>query len=134
MSIEHQYKGVLRLFLTLGVYFILTYTAFAQIKPPGYEREVEAMEERRRTSILDRDSLTVIDTIALYDPTTNEESIRIVSSNLSWRDYMMFRLGINRPDALLNGVPFTLMDPRTYENMTVRWNGNTTKLDTVRQN
>jgi len=92
------------------------------------------MEERRRTSILDRDSLTVIDTIALYDPTTNEESIRIVSSNLSWRDYMMFRLGINRPDALLNGAPFTLMDPRTYENITVRWNANTTKLDTVRQN
>jgi len=121
-----------RRLLALSTLLALTMSAYAQLKPPGYEREVQALEERRRTSILDQDSLTVIDTIALFDPQTNKESVRIVSSTLSWRDYMMFRLGINKPDELLNGVPFTLMDPKTYEKITVRWNGNTTKLDTIR--
>jgi hypothetical protein len=104
----------------------------AQIRPPGFEREVQAMEERKRTNILDKDSVTVVDTITLFDPSSYEETMRIVNSNMSWRDYMMLRLGINQPDALLNGAPLTLTDPKTYETLIVQWNSGAAKLDTIR--
>jgi hypothetical protein len=110
----------------------VTPQAFAQIKPPGYDREVTAMEERKRSSILDRDSVTVVDTTVLFDPDTYEQTIRIVKSRISWRDYCMFRLGINQPEALLNGAPLQLIDPRTFEKLIVQWNASATKLDTIR--
>jgi hypothetical protein len=119
--------------LTLPVaLFALNSMTTAQIRPPGYEREVKAMEERSRTSVLEKDSVVVIDTISLFDPVTYQETMRIVSSDISWRDYCMFRLGINKPEDLLDGQPMTLMDPRTYESITVQWNAAATKLDTIR--
>ncbi len=112
---------------------MLTIDATAQIKPPGFEREVQAMEERKRTNVLDKDSVIVVDTITLFDPTNYEETMRIVNSNMSWRDYMMLRLQINQPDILLNGAPLKLTDPKTYETMIVQWNAGISKLDTIRQ-
>ena len=108
-------------------------SAVAQIRPPGYEREVQAMEERKRTSILDIDSVTVVDTVTLFDPTTYEETMKIIPSNLSWRDYMTLRVGISNPDLLLNGAPMTIDNLRTFEKMVVQWNASETKLDTIRQ-
>lgn len=105
----------------------------AQIRPPGYEREVAEMEQRRYTNVLDRDSLTVIDTIVLYDPDTYAETMRIVKSRISWREYCTGRLGINQPEQLLNGAPMTLTDPRTFEKVVVQWNASTSKLDTIRR-
>lgn len=89
------------------------------------------MEERMRTSVLDQDSLTLVDTITLFDPETSEESVKVVRSTISWRDYCNLRLGINDPDKLLNGEPMIITDPQTYEEMTVRWNAAETKLDTL---
>jgi hypothetical protein len=106
---------------------------WAQIRPPGYEREVQAMEERRRTNVLDIDSVMVADTVTLFDNETYEESVRVINSNLSWRDYLMFRLGINQPDVLLNGAPLTITDPRTYDQLTLQWDASNTKLDTIRR-
>lgn len=120
-----------RVFGLLGC--MLTIDATAQIKPPGFEREVQAMEERKRTNVLDKDSVIVVDTITLFDPTNYEETMRIVNSNMSWRDYMMLRLQINQPDILLNGAPLKLTDPKTYETMIVQWNAGISKLDTIRQ-
>jgi hypothetical protein len=105
---------------------------FGQIRPPGYDREMKAMEERMRTSILDQDSVTMIDTVFLYDPVTSEETVRVVSSTVSWRDYLMFRLGVNQPDRILDGQPMTIRDPQTYEDLTIRWNATETKVDTLR--
>lgn len=106
-------------------------TAIAQIRPPGYEREMQAMEERKRTSILDTDSVTVVDTVTLFDPTTYVETTQIIASNLSWRDYMTLRVGVNNPDQLLNGQPMVIDNLRTYEKMVVQWNAAETKLDTI---
>ena len=117
----------------LSLCCILSTLSRAQIPPPGYEREIQQMEERKRTNVLDKDSVTVLDTVTIFDNETYEETTRIISSNLSWRDYMMYRLGINQPDILLNGAPHTLMDPRTYEKLTVQWNLSDTKLDTIRR-
>ena len=105
----------------------------AQIRPPGYEREIAAMEVRRQTSVLEKDSVTVRDTIVLFDPDTYRDTMKFVSSQISWKDYLMFRLGVNEPEKLLNGEPMTIMDPGTYEDITIRWNASATKLDTIRQ-
>lgn len=120
-------------FFYFGLFTLTSGSLNAQIRPPGYEREVQAMEERKRTSILDQDSVMVVDTVTLFDPATYEETIKIVKSNLSWRDYMNLRLGINEPDILLNGAPLTVLDPNTYEKIVLQWNATATRLDTIRQ-
>jgi hypothetical protein len=106
-------------------------TSDAQIRPPGYEREVEERRERMKTSILDQDSVTVIDTITLFDPETFRDTMMIVTSNISWRDYMTLRLGIQNPDQLLNGIPFSVTDLQSYRQMVVRWNATETRIDTI---
>ena len=121
----------LNLCVTILVLLGLSVSSVAQIRPPGYEREIEARQERMRTSILDQDSVMVVDTITLFDPETYRDTVMIVSSNLSWRDYMTLRLGIQEPDRLLNGAPYTLTDLRTYRQMVVRWNATETKIDTI---
>lgn len=131
MTMNSKFMKSMRAFFFLCM--ICTVPVHAQITPPGFEREVRAMEERKRTSILDQDSVMVIDTITLFDPTTYEETMRIVRSHLSWRDYLMLRLGINQPDILLNGNPLNVTDPKTYEKIIVQWNASSTKLDTLRQ-
>jgi hypothetical protein len=117
---------------TIALTLTCVMTLWSQsIRPPGYEREVQAMEERMRTSVLEQDSCIVIDTVLLFDPVSYEETMRIVSSSLSWKDYCNFRLGINKPDELLNGQPMTITDPATYGTITVQWNAVETKLDTI---
>ena len=130
---NHQFMNLLKAFFFLWLLVASVTGIDAQIAPPGYEREVQAMEERNRTNILDRDSVMLIDTIVLFDPSTYEETIKVVSSKLSWRDYMMHHLGITSPDNLLNGAPYPLTDPRTYEQLIIQWNAGTGKIDTIRQ-
>ena len=121
-------------YLTLIAFLVICLPdASAQIRPPGYEREVAAMEARRQTSVLEKDSVMVYDTIVLFDPVTYRDTMKFVSSQLAWKDYLMFRLGINEPEKLLNGEPMTIMDPGTYEEITIRWNASATKLDTIQQ-
>ena len=102
------------------------------IRPPGYEREISAMEERQKTSVLDRDSVAVLDTIVVFDPISYKDTTQFVVSHISWRDYCQLRLGINKPEELLSGQPVQIVDPKTFEDMTVRWNSGTMKLDTIR--
>jgi hypothetical protein len=92
------------------------------------------MEARKRTSILDTDSVTVIDTVTYFDPDTYIDSTMYVRSNLSWRDYMQLRVGVVNPDELLNGQPKEVTNLKTYEKIVVQWNAAQTRLDTIRQN
>lgn len=112
---------------------VFPFQADGQIAPPGYDREVKSIQERQQTSVLDRDSVMLVDTITLFDPATYEETMRIVKSNMSLRDYLTVILGVNQPDQLLNGTPVEITDPRTFENLTIRWNSSAGKIDTVRQ-
>ncbi len=82
-------------------------------------------------SVLLRDSVVVRDTIVLYDPETYAETVRIVDSKMSWNDYCLNLLGISRPESLLNGIPRTIIDPRTLEDMIIRWNSEKMKIDTI---
>ncbi len=94
--------------------------AYGQMPPPGYERAVKMEMERRNTPVLDRDSITIIDTVSVFDPTTYEESIQIIHATYSLRDYCKTILRISDPDILLDRKPHTVVDPETYGDMIVR--------------
>ena len=90
------------------------------MKPPGYERAVQMEREKRAIPRLDRDSITIVDTVAVLDPVTNEESIQVITAVYSLRDYIKITYAMNDPDLLLDGQPHVIIDPATYEEITIR--------------
>lgn len=101
-----------------------------QITPPGYDREMEMRKAQSNLSRLDRDSITVTDTVVIFDPSTYEESTTITITNYSLRDYCKNFLGMPDPDILLDGKPHTIIDPRTYGDLIIRLN-EAGKIDTI---
>jgi hypothetical protein len=114
------------------VFFMLIHVmdSAAQMPPPGYERAIKIQQEREKLAPMDRDSVTLIDTIQVFDPDTYESETRIVSSRVSVRDYCIRLLGMANPDILLDRNPHTIIDPRTYDELTIRLNERG-KLDTI---
>ncbi|MBK9984574.1 MAG: hypothetical protein IPP15_19780 [Saprospiraceae bacterium] len=110
--------------------FAFHYHCTAQMPPPGYERAKKIQEEQMKVSILDRDSLTLIDTVEIFDPTTYESETKIVNTRFSLRDYCLKYLGIGNADILLDRNPHTVIDPKTYGDITIRLNASG-KLDTI---
>jgi hypothetical protein len=104
--------------------------AASQINPPGYERQRQIQQAMLNTPILDRDTITVIDTTLIFDPNTYEEETKIIISKYSLRDYCKAFLGIQDPDILLDRKPHKIVDPRTYEDMIILLN-EAGKLDTI---
>ena len=102
----------------------------AQIKPPGNEREVQKRQAMLNTPILDRDTITIIDTTLIFDPATYQEEVKVITSKYSLRDYCKSILGMNDPDILLDRKPHTIVDPRTYEDITIILN-ESGKLETL---
>ena len=92
----------------------------SQIPPPGYDRAVQMELGKRNIPRLDRDSMMIIDTVAIFDPATNEESIQVITSTYSLRDYCTSILRMGNPDILLDEQPHTVVDPETYGDMIVR--------------
>ena len=95
-------------------------TAYAQMPPPGFERAKKIQEERNKMSPLERDSLTLTDTIRIFDPETYEEEVRVVDSRMSIKDYCINYLGMANPDILLDYQPHVIIDPETFEEIRVR--------------
>ena len=114
-----------------GMALFICFDANAQVRPPGYEREVEQMKKQDQLSPMDIDSVIIIDTLLIFDPETGREREDIVKSHYSMRDYCINVLGIDNPEQLLDGQPRTITNPVTYEDMIVKWNRNTRKLDTI---
>ncbi|MFZ1677462.1 MAG: hypothetical protein WBP41_01015 [Saprospiraceae bacterium] len=126
-------NGSLRLKQLISIVILLFafhYQSSAQMPPPGYERAKKIQEEQMKVSILDRDSLTLIDTVEIFDPTTYESEIKIVNTRFSIRDYCLKYLGIGNADMLLDRNPHTVVDPKTYEDITIQLNASG-KLDTI---
>ena len=98
--------------------------------PPGYERAKKIEEERMRMHPMDRDSITLIDTVKVFDPNTYEEQTIITQSRLSVRDYCTRFLVIGKPEMLMDGKPHTIIDPRTYDEIIIRLNP-AGKIDTI---
>lgn len=109
-----------------------TTTAVAQIPPPGHEEYLKRIEEQKQVSVLDRDSVSVIDTTILYDPDTYEQSVLITTTVMSWRDYCQHILGLNDADRLLRGETLEIVNPDSYEKMKIRWNATESKIDTIK--
>lgn len=117
-----KYRGLLLRLACTSYLAVLAfmYTADAQLKPPGYERAVQIEREKRAIPRLDRDSITIVDTVAVMDPVTNEETIQVITSVYSLRDYIRITYAMNDPDILLDGQPHVIIDPATYEEITIR--------------
>lgn len=117
------------LLLIMGI-LIYASTSHSQMPPPGYERAVKMKQEQESKPLLDRDSVTIVDTTEIFDPTTYESETKIIVSRYSIRDYCKSFLGINDPDILLDHQPHTIIDPKTYEDMVIRLNSSG-KIDTI---
>ena len=119
--------------LTLMACFLLTsFAAFSQIHPPGYECELKMREAQKQLTLLDRDSITLVDTVVVFDPTTYEESTTITVATYSLRDYCRNMLGMNDPDILLDNQQHTIIDPKNYGDLIIRLNPSG-KIDTIPQ-
>jgi hypothetical protein len=116
----------------IGIILLVSCTTSlsAQIPPPGYDREMEMRTAMNNMPRLDRDSISLVDTVVIFNPETYEETVQIIKSKYSLRDYCKTFLGMNNPDILLDGNPHTIVDPQTYEDLTIRLNS-TGKLDTI---
>lgn len=101
-----------------------------QMPPPGYERAIKMRDAEKAVNQLDRDSLTVTDTIIVFDPTTYQETTTVTVTNYSLRDFCKNFLGMPNPDILLDGAQHTIIDPKTYEEMIIRLNPNGV-IDTI---
>ena len=102
----------------------------AQIKPPGYDREMEMRKAEKQLSRLDRDSITVTDTVVIFDPTTYQETVKVIVTNYSTRDFCKNFLGMSDPDILLDGQPHTIVDPSTYGDLIIKLSPSG-KIDTI---
>lgn len=108
--------------------------SLAQINPPGYERELELYKQQRSGSLMDRQSVIVIDTSLIIDPETFSETMKVTRDTITLREYCEGRLGVQNADVLLDGKPRTITNPITYEDMIIRWNRGAGKLDTLPKN
>jgi hypothetical protein len=117
-------KGIL-----MSLLFV-SFTSFAQMPPPGYERAVKMRDAEKTVNALDRDSVTVTDTVIVFDPTTYEESATITVTRYSLRDFCKNFLGMPNPDILLDGNQHTIIDPKNYGDLIIRLNPDG-KIDTI---
>jgi hypothetical protein len=104
--------------------------AIGQIPGPGAERERALMQQQMQRPIIDRDSVTIRDTSIVFDPVTYEQTVTIFVNRWSLRDYCRIKLGMNNPEILLDQKPHVIVDPRTYEEMTIRLRPEG-KIDTI---
>ena len=115
--------------ILIGIIF-LTIPAFSQMPPPGYERAMKMKQEMENKPLLDRDSVTLVDTTVIFDPSTYESETKIIVTRYSLRDYCKAYLNMNDPDILLDHQQHTIVDPKTYEDMIIRLNASG-KIDTI---
>ncbi len=89
-------------------------------------------EAQKQLTLLDRDSITLVDTVVVFDPSTYEESTMITVTTYSLRDYCKNMLGMNDPDILLDNQQHTIIDPKNYGALIIRLNPSR-KIDTIPQ-
>lgn len=65
---------------------LVTTILVGQMPPPGYERAIKMRDAEKAVNQLDRDSITVTDTIVVFDPTTYQETTTVTVTNYSLRD------------------------------------------------
>ncbi|RLD20378.1 MAG: hypothetical protein DRI69_06355 [Bacteroidetes bacterium] len=128
---EDMSKSHLIIASTLAILLVFCADAGAQIDGPGAQRDYDRIQELKRGSVLQQDTVVLRDTILLYDPETYVETMQIVMSRYSVFDYCRDILGISNPNDLLDGQEMSIPNPETYEPMKVRWNASEGKIDTI---
>lgn len=114
----------------LALLFFLHGEAIGQIPGPGAERERKQMQQQLARPVIDRDSVSLRDTMIIFDPETYEQTITITVNRWSLRDYCRIKLGMNNPDILLDFQPHAIIDPKTYDELTIRLRPEG-KIDTI---
>lgn len=109
-----------KLLSVIVIVFSYVITGYAQMPPPGYERAKKIQDERNRMPAMERDSLTLTDTVAIFDPETYEQEIKIMSRRISLKDFCAEYLGMANPEILLDHKPHIIIDPQTYDEITIR--------------
>ena len=109
-----------KLLLIFALMIIYSANSAAQMPPPGYERAKKIQEEREKISPMERDSMVMIDTVVVFDPNTYEQETKIMTSKISLKDYCLRYLGMSNPEILLDRKPHVIIDPETYEEITIR--------------
>lgn len=122
---------MIKLVATVCLWMSFACATWGQMPGPFYEEEQKALLERQNMSVLNRDSISIVDTVVLFDPVTSEQDTQIVESKMSIWEYCVNYLGIQNPDKILDGQTITITDPGTYESMKIRWNHTTSKIDTI---
>ncbi len=115
----------------IAIMMVLYTGTTAQMDGPGAKRDFDRIQELKRGSVLQQDTVVMRDTIMLYDPETFVETMQIVVSKYSVFDYCKDILGISNPNDLLDGQEMTIANPETYDPLTVRWNASAGKIDTI---
>jgi hypothetical protein len=110
---------------------LLVGNATGQIPGPGAERDYARIQEMKRGSVLQKDSVVIRDTVMIYDPESLDETMTIVTTVYSIHEYCQQILGVNNPNDLLDGREMKIANPETYEPMTIRWNASAGKIDTI---
>ena len=129
-SIVNSPLKVLRIVSAFFFVFAFHYQSVAQMPPPGYERAKKIQDEQMKVSLVDRDSVTLIDTVEIFDPNTYESEYKIINTRMSLRDYCLKYLGIGNAEMILDRRPHTVIDPKTYDEITIQLNA-MGKLDTI---
>src|SRR5690606_32784 len=61
--------------------------ADAQISAPGADRERQRLRDQMERPVIDRDSITIRDTVVVFDPVTYEQTVTITVTTYSLRNY-----------------------------------------------
>lgn len=78
------------------------------------------MQERMQRPVIDRDSVTIRDTSVIFDPETYEQTVVITINRWSLREYCVNKLRMNNPEILLDFQPHKIINPDTYDDLTIR--------------
>jgi hypothetical protein len=131
VSVPSKIHFFCRLVFLLLLSVFINHSAKGQMPPPGFDYYKKKYEERMKVSPLDRDSITVIDTVEIFDPSTYESQTSIIAARLSLREYCLQNLRMANAEILLDGNPHVITDPRNYNDLTIRLNP-AGKIDTIR--
>ena len=128
---KNKYLKLISQNLLIAGLLIACQSLSAQITPPGYERELELYKQQSKLSTMERDSVVVVESVTVYNTETEQDETTVVTTKMSVGYYCRAWLGIMNPDVLLDGKPRKITDPKTYEEMKIRWNAQASKIDTI---
>ena len=99
---------VFKVFFCLVLFLLTGGSTIAQLPGPGAERDMRRINEMKQGNALQKDTVTIVDTVVVFDPETYVETMTVVTSKFSIYEYCQQVLGISKPEELLDGREMTI--------------------------